>query len=599
MPSSSSNQTATINSILPPVPEFFSFQKRNTVIMDVWSWICELPESESWNENGENSLSFELATHLRHSMKLKAERTLAKPSDDDSSEASLLLSFSLQYFSSSSPSNEEADPKSSETTLWVSEKCNLSQDQPFLPLVLQILQEIISRAPNYPGYDCSSCPRSQLQTLKPEPVSWILDSHSQESFSSFFNLIFLTRLFWLCVFEAPSEVGSLYFRSLLSPNLETFSCKHAPVLKTFFLSVGTDVELCFMRTFSYMLAKSLLFRDIGMGALTPAKPTSVSKLGVSYATESHGMWILKGYIPVNAMDCVVSNRRPNVEKNPFYTLIEPKESVLKYTLAHQQLEAVIQFEYKAAFCDGFIQVQANLDNIRLHVVKLGFKNKGDGSQVNEEDVLLKEKHFPSRVRVWVGPEVGANYVGSLSLGRSTDNVEREVEMQKILQGSLGKVKVPKVKGKARMASKTKLKNWRWDQDVDGNAAVFDGILCDNTTGAEIATWKPPSGGGDNSNYLMMVNNFARRYSGGNRAFTKSGGVVFAGAEEFGGGGENGGGGVGWRLSKDMEGSVLKWRIGVQVWLSYFPNDVKASYFETRMVDWCDEVDLPLIPSKHT
>jgi len=43
--------------------------------------------------------------------------------------------------------------------------------------------------------------------------------------------------------------------------------------------------------------------------------------------------------------------------------------------------------------------------------------------------------------------------------------------------------------------------------------------------------------------------------------------------------------------------VLKWRIGGQVWVSYFPNEVKSSYFETRCVEWCDEVDLPLIPGK--
>ncbi len=71
--------------------------------------------------------------------------------------------------------------------------------------------------------------------------------------------------------------------------------------------------------------------------------------------------------------------------------------------------------------------------------------------------------------------------------------------------------------------------------------------------------------------------------------TKTGGLVFAGDEY--------GEGVGWRLSKEMEGSVLKWRIGGQVWVSYFPNEVKSSYFETRCVEWCDEVDLPLIPGK--
>lgn len=353
-----------------------------------------------------------------------------------------------------------------------------------------------------------------------------------------------------------------------------------------------------MRTFGYMLAKSLLFRELEAGITPKALPppptttrtdSSSGTIGLSYAVESHGMWILKGYIPVNAMNCV-SSSRPNMN-HPHYPLpviFELKKSALKYALAHQQLEAVIQLEYTAAFSEGFIQVRCRVDNIRLHVVKLGFKkNKQDGHEDdNDGDVLTKERHFPSRVRVWVGPEVGANYVGSLSLGRSTDNTESEVEMQKVLKGSFGKLKIPKVKGMARVATRTKLKNWRWDQDVEGNAAIFDGILCDNTTGVEIAS------GGGGENYLM-VNNFSRRYNGGNRPFTKSGGLVFAGEDC---GSENG---VGWRLSKEMEGSVLKWRFGVQVWLSYWPKDVKSSYYETRRVEWCEEVDLPLIPGKYT
>ncbi|KAL3515332.1 hypothetical protein ACH5RR_022234 [Cinchona calisaya] len=554
--------------------------------MDIWSWICELPESEEWF-TGSNSLSYQLTTFKptsksTQSIQLRAERTF-----EPNSEVS--LTFSVLF----------TEAESASTTLWVSDTCNLSQARPFLPLVLQLLQEIISRTPN--ARDSStSCPRSHLQKLKPEPIAWILDSHSQESFSSFYNLIFLTRLFWICVFEAPSEVGSLYFHSLLSPNLETFSCKHAPVLKTFFVSVGTDVELCFMRTFGYMLAKSLIIREVGgfgagLKSLTSPSPPSSSAshpLGFSYATESHGLWILKGYAPVNAMTNCIKLDRPIIHKY-FPSIFETKDPVLRYALAHQQLEAVIQLEYKVVFCDGFIQVHARVDNIRLHVIKLGFKNNNhneDDDDNNNNNVLMNERHFPSRVRVWVGPEIGANYIGGLSLGRSTDNMASEVEMQKVLKGSYGKLKIPKVKGMARMTTRTKIKNWRWDQDVEGNAAIFDGILCDNTTGVEVATWKPSSGG--ENNYLM-VNNFIRRYNGGNRAFTKSGGVVFAGEEC--GGGE---GGVGWRLSKEMEGSVLKWRIGGQVWLTYWPNDVKSSYFDTRRVEWCDEVDLPLIPSKH-
>ncbi|KAK3035762.1 hypothetical protein RJ639_033464 [Escallonia herrerae] len=519
--------------------------------MDIWPWICELPNSDEWEES-KSLLTFQLASSSpsESPIQLKAERTFGSNSDAP------VITFSVCC---------------EQKTLWVSDTCPLASDNPFLPLVLQLLQEIITRSPTAQD---STCPRSQLQKLKPEPVSWILDSHSPESFSSFFNLIFLTRLFWLCVCDAPSEIGSFYFHSLLVPNLEAFSCKDTHVLRAFFISVGTDVELCLMRTFGYMLAKWLILREVGVG-LKSLTPLPSHNLGFSYAKESHGLWILKSYAPV-----IATTRTRYYGQKSQLPVIETKESVLKYALAHQQLEAVIQLEYTVGFNEGFLQVSARVDNLRLHVAKLGF-SKDEGNEYTEE------RHFPSRIRVWVGPEVGASYVSGLSLGRSTDNVEKEMETQKVMKSSFGKTKVPRLKAMTTTTTRTRMRNWRWDQDVEGNAAIFDGVLCDNTTGIEVATWKSSSNSdGDD----QSMNNFRKRYTGTNRPFTKSGGLIFGGGEC----GER----VAWRLNKEMEGSVLKWRMGGRVWLSYWPNDVKSSYFETRCVQWCDEVDLPLIPGNY-
>ncbi|KAF6176226.1 hypothetical protein GIB67_023517 [Kingdonia uniflora] len=155
-------------------------------------------------------------------------------------------------------------------------------------------------------------------------------------------------------------------------------------------------------------------------------------------------------------------------------------------------------------------------NVRINVVKLGF-NKNDIGE------YVKERHFPSRIQLWVGPELGANYVTSLSLGRSTDDPQREVETHKIVKGKFGKSKVPLVKATAWTSTRTKTRNWRFDQDSEGNTAIIDAILCDNTTGNEVATWKPSSNGDGG-----LKNALQRRYSGGGRAFNKSGSLVFAG-----------------------------------------------------------------------
>ena len=116
--------------------------------------------------------------------------------------------------------------------------------------------------------------------------------------------------------------------------------------------------------------------------------------------------------------------------------------------------------------------------------------------------------------------------------------------------------------------------------------VFDAVLYNNINGEEVATSKSVS-----SNRRRNNDRLRNRYQGPNRPFTKKGGLIFAGDEY--------GEGVGWRLSREMEGSVLKWRIGGHVWVSYWPNEVETSYYETRCVEWCDEVDLPLILGKQT
>ncbi|MBA0557003.1 hypothetical protein Golob_027062, partial [Gossypium lobatum] len=314
--------------------------------------------------------------------------------------------------------------------------------------------------------------------------------------------------------------------------------------------------------------------SVGLKTLITPLKGQQQHLGFSYATEAHGYWTLKGYAPVNAMKLLHSS-----DQKSQFPATGAKGSLLRYALAHQQLEAVIQLEYTIGFHDGYIQVNARVDNLRFHVSRLGFSKKND-----DMDDFLNEKHFPSRIRVWVGPEVGSTYVSGLTLGRSTNNGENEVETQRILKGSFGKHSKDSshVKARARVSMKNKMKNWRWDQDAEGNAAVFDAVLCDNVTGHEIATWKSFDQNSNGSSH-----GFQHRYYGANRPFTKAGGLVFAGDDY--------GEGVGWRLNRDMEGSVLKWRIGGEVWLSYWPNNVRSSYVETRCVEWCDEVDLPLIP----
>lgn len=302
-------------------------------MLDIWSWICELPADLP---ESDSPYLLELASSKvgkggsTRSIQLKAERT-----SDDIGSNSVVFTLLMQGFESVDGSK----------AIWVSATCPLHSDKPFLPLVLQLLQETISRSPTAQD---TTCPRSKLQTIKPEPISWIMETHAPESLSSFFNIIFLARLFWLCSFDAPSEVGSFYFQFLLGPNMEGLSSKHASVLRTFLVSIGVDAELCFMRTLGYMLAKWLILREMAVGLQTLTLLPASNNHVFSYSTEAHGLWILKGYVPVQAMRLT---RCFNQLRN--FT----KDSILKYVLAHQQLEAVIQLQYAVKYYENYIQVR--------------------------------------------------------------------------------------------------------------------------------------------------------------------------------------------------------------------------------------------------
>ncbi|XP_021750846.1 uncharacterized protein LOC110716518 [Chenopodium quinoa] len=536
--------------------------------MDIWSWICDLPSSPEWSSHSNSQLFYNLASssnttreNSTRSIQLKAER-----SSELKTEVWITFSICIQGF-------DPNEPLSSQKTLWLSDPCSLSSNKPFLPLVLQLVQETINRAPM--TFHDHTHHGSQFVKVKLYPIARILETYTPESFSCFFNLLLLTRLFWLCACDAPTEVGSFYFHSLLGPNLELLSrVNRVPVLKGFMGVVGADVEMCISRAFGYMLAKWLITREMRVG-LTSLLPLP-SNLGLTYASEACGLWLLKGYVPIWGMKRTCSS-----DGKEGFLFVGAKESALRYALAHQQLEAHIQLEYAVRFFEGHIQVSTHVNNIRLHVVKLGFNKNEDGNEVE----FREELYFPSRIEFWVGPEVGSDYVTSLSLGKSTANSEREMETQKLVKGSFGKLKNPKVKTMSRSSTKTKMKNWRYDQDVEGNTAIFDAIFYDNTNGIEVYSTKLNGGACINN---KPKDDLGKRYSRVNRPFMKSGGLVFTGNEY----GEE----VKWRLNKDMEGSVLKWGIGCKIWLTYWPSDVESSYYETRCIEWSDEVDLPLISS---
>ncbi|RLN42145.1 uncharacterized protein C2845_PM01G18610 [Panicum miliaceum] len=477
--------------------------------------------------------------------------------------------------------------------LWVSDAFAASSSVPLrLRLLVQLLNEVLALSPYVPclgatsaagglGDDASSEAWVDADVVSAAVGAGGTDASSAPA-AAFFSLALLLRLFWLCALDAPADAGYLFFRDL-GAGIERALVECPPALGAFLRAVGPDVEERFMRSLGYMLAKWCLLREIQAAAVKPAPQQEVPRRRralpaacVSYAAEAHGLWVLRGYAPVLAMPRVTGPASASVAASPHEA---PEEPALRYGLVHQQLEAVAQLEY------------AVRDDA-------GGADDDDDAQDDAAgaDVMDGERHFPSRIRIWVGPRFGASYATGPSLGRSTGNPERDVEMTRTVKGAFsgptklgngninGGVAPPRVKAKMRSSARARTRSWRWEQEAEGSAGVFEGVLCDPVTGTEVSAWRPGVGGtgaGDPRNGMR------RRYGGPGRAFSKMRGLVVAGdelPEE-----------MTWRVGREQEGRTLRWRLGLKAWVSYLPNEVRSRHFETRCVEWAHEVELPLVP----
>ncbi|KAL6598191.1 hypothetical protein ACP70R_046356 [Stipagrostis hirtigluma subsp. patula] len=559
---------------------------------DVWPWLAALPPPAG---DAPPPWSLPLAASPDGaSIVLQADA--AAPADGGGGEPALVV-FSLSIYSAN------AVPR----VLWTSNGFTASSPAALrVQLLVQLLDEVVALSPTVPclGTNMDHGDASEVK-MDAEVVSGVVGAAGADDVSApaaaFFSLALLLRLFWQCALDSPADSGYLFFR-VLGAEIERALADCRPALGVFLRSVGPDVEERFMRSLGYMLAKWCLLREIqdGSSAAKPTAPPRRRALPVacsSYAAEVHGLWVLKGYAPVLAMPRVTgAASTPSVTALPHEA---PEEPALRYGLVHQQLEAVAQLEYAVRARDRrFMAVSVRVVNVRVRVARLGYR-KDDDADANDDDdeVMDGERHFPSRIRLWVGPRFGASYATGPSLGRSTGNPERDVEMTRTVKGAFsgaGASKlangsggvVPRIKAKMRSSARTRNQSWRWEQEAEGSAAVFEGVLYDPVTGTEVSSWRPGFGGGGGAGAADPRNGMRRRNAGPGRAFSKMRGLVVAGdelPEE-----------VTWRVGREAEGRTVRWRLGLKAWVSYLPNEVRSRHFETRCVEWAHEVELPLV-----
>ncbi|KAF0918757.1 hypothetical protein E2562_026066 [Oryza meyeriana var. granulata] len=565
---------------------------------DVWPWLAGLPPPPGVAGEPSSHTVVTLAASPDGTTSIVLQAVCAASAEGDGAEGeTTLVDFSLALNGTNGAVR----------VLWTSGPFAAASSVALRQnLLARLLDEVIELSPVVPclSGNLSSAPETNLDDEVVAGVVQMAETDgsapTDAAAASFFSLALLLRLFWLCAREAPADTGFLFFQAL-GADIERALGDCRPALGLFLRSVGPDVEERFLRSLGYMLAKLWLLREMQAESAArqappqPAIPQRALPVAcLSYATEVHGLWVLKGYAPVVAMPRVTGAASMPITSLPHEV---PEEPALRYGLVHQQLEVVAQLEYAVRARDRkFMTVGVRVDNIRVRVARLGFrKDDADAGGENvDDDAMEGERHFPSRLRLWVGPRFGASYATGPSLGRSTGNPERDVEMTRTVKGAFaahtklsnaGNFGVPsRVKAKMRSSARTRNRSWRWEQEAEGSAGVFEGLLCDPVTGTEISSWR--AGNGGSAGAADPRNGMRRRYGGPGRAFSKMRGLVVAGdelPEE-----------VTWRVGREAEGRTVPWRLGLKAWVSYLPNEVRSRHFETRCVEWAHEVELPLV-----
>ncbi|KAK1286879.1 hypothetical protein QJS10_CPB20g00210 [Acorus calamus] len=379
-----------------------------------------------------------------------------------------------------------------------------------------------------------------------------------DGFKDSFNYAFGTLLFLVCLYEAPEgRLRSECLNALAAAGLVGGPGRRKDAAVMVMRAVGSNVEERWMRAVNLAVTN---------WAMTE-KPTKTRVPVFSYAVSASGLWKVQLWCPAVAMDV----ESPSGGGGP-----PPPDERLKFSLAYQQLEGVVQLAYKVVVRENWIDIVVSVDNVRCDVSPLAsnklMAKRGTGAE---------EKHFPSSISIELTPTVQADIL-SVSVSKSSDNPEHEIGHEKGLEGSF-EPQGPFI-GLHVSASETvtmSMKPWKFEQSVHGYSACLNWLLHDWANGREVISSRPSRV----SLFLRPRAWFRDRYSSVYRPFTKRGGVIFAGDEY----GES----VWWKVCDQARGRRMEWEIRGKVWVTYWPNKHRTFYSETRRMEFREILYLTL------
>lgn len=492
---------------------------------DILAWIQNLPPIPQWREKNSMSICICSSGSFQPSLNLSVAKNLQSATIFFSITADFSLPISLW---SSKPI--KTNPKSSK----------LLDDGTISSLSVNLIEDVLGYASN------KSCSSSTKVLRTDSVLSQLKDT---------FNAAFLTLSLLICIYEAPADLRSECLASLKN---QLTNRRLRGASKSLMKIMGSNLEEQWMRSINLAITNWIAERQASHQTLKTPSPL------FSYSFSTTGLWKVQLYCPVIAMD-VESSSNPAHER-------------LLFSLKYHQLECVIQFNYKVIVQENWVDVIVNTDNIRCDVVRLL-----NETLMTEQGVGTDEKHFPSRISLYLAPILQTNII-SVSVSKSSENPAREIEMEKGIETSfdppnsfLG------LKVSAGETVSMSLKPWKFEQSVYGSSAIMNWFLHDNMDGREVFSSKPPR--------MALITPkpwFKNRYSSSYRPFTRQGGVIFAGDEY--------GKSVQWKVDKSTIGKTMEWEIKGWIWLTYWPNKYRTAYSETRRLQFEEILQLSVPPA---
>ncbi|VAH89174.1 unnamed protein product [Triticum turgidum subsp. durum] len=343
---------------------------------DIWQWIRSLPGQ--WRADESHSLQICSSPSTNQSLNLVVTRQSEETHP-------FSLSFSI------CDGSRDHDPVS----LWSSHYSKLKPANT-TDVAAQFLLEIVCGVLRYGPYSSSRA------------IFRLPAVHVSEGSGKILSLSVLALAFLVCIYEAPSTPRR-EFIGAITARLTRDEMRHAA--RELMLALGSDLEEQWMRSLNLGVTNwALEALRSGAGTSSPLRFAVFS-----YALSASRLWKVQLYCPVVAMT-MENHPSHHHQQQQQHQLV--KDERLLFSLNYQQLESVIQFTYRVAFQENWIDVAVNVDNIRCDVIQLVSETlmarQGHGSD---------EKHFPSRISLQLTPMAQSDI---LSLSVSSGGGGREV-----------------------------------------------------------------------------------------------------------------------------------------------------------------------------